>query len=663
MRNSLKKTTALLLVVLMSLSVLALNPQTEVKASGETFIIDPGHGGSDPGACNGTRHEADDVLALSLKVGAIVEKYATVTYTRTTDTYLSLSQRCSIANGNGNKYFISVHRNSYSSATANGLETYYASKYTSSSTQAKFATAIQNAVMAAVPSFRNRGVKTANYTVIWSTTMPSCLIETGFISNANDNALFDTYNDEIAVAIAKGMLEMIGVNLDSGVSITHKLDGNSYVDMGSDFYAKVRHSASGKYLTDVGNDVQAADATGTNTQVWHFMKQANGSYLIGNVSTSKFWDVKDSSYTDGTDLITNSITYEDNQKFFIYYNNTKFHFMPVGGDKTVDVSASTYNAQIYGSTVGTDTSTTVYKARSFDLEVVSIYSGPATISNLGDSFVANIKNVSSGKYVTAKSGSLVAAGQSNGDDQRWQFTRLANGAYTIVSVSEGISVDIYNTMIEEGTSVGMYTLHGGPAQNFFIIEDNGSYYVKSTYTLNTLHLDSDTSKFFLYTTGSDSAKIAAQKFDIIIEGESSKDLLTLKSDSVYTREEDFLCKVNTEETVANILLNFENTMAVVYDADGNVLAPTETVGTGCTVSLLLSGAKVDTVTIIVLGDVTGDGIVDSTDYLRIKSNFLGKISLESYNFKAADVDSNGVVDSTDYVRIKSHFIGAIDLFA
>ena len=62
-----------------------------------------------------------------------------------------------------------------------------------------------------------------------------------------------------------------------------------------------------------------------------------------------------------------------------------------------------------------------------------------------------------------------------------------------------------------------------------------------------------------------------------------------------------------------------------------------------------------------LGDVNNDGTVDSTDYLRIKSHFLGTITLEGKEFKAGDVDSSGTIDSTDYLRIKSHFFGEYDL--
>ena len=62
-----------------------------------------------------------------------------------------------------------------------------------------------------------------------------------------------------------------------------------------------------------------------------------------------------------------------------------------------------------------------------------------------------------------------------------------------------------------------------------------------------------------------------------------------------------------------------------------------------------------------LGDVNNDGEVDATDYLRIKSHFLGTITLEGNAFKAGDVTKDTVIDATDYLRIKGHFLGTYNL--
>jgi hypothetical protein len=58
-----------------------------------------------------------------------------------------------------------------------------------------------------------------------------------------------------------------------------------------------------------------------------------------------------------------------------------------------------------------------------------------------------------------------------------------------------------------------------------------------------------------------------------------------------------------------------------------------------------------------LGDVDGNGEIDTTDYMRVKAAFLGTYTLSEEEFWAADVDQNGVIDTTDYIRIKAHFLG------
>ena len=65
---------------------------------------------------------------------------------------------------------------------------------------------------------------------------------------------------------------------------------------------------------------------------------------------------------------------------------------------------------------------------------------------------------------------------------------------------------------------------------------------------------------------------------------------------------------------------------------------------------------------MIKGDIDGDGAVSSTDYLKIKSAFIGNISLEGVYFMAADIDENNTIDTTDYMRIKSYFFGEYQLF-
>ncbi|MBO7254361.1 MAG: hypothetical protein J6V36_03560, partial [Clostridia bacterium] len=105
------------------------------------------------------------------------------------------------------------------------------------------------------------------------------------------------------------------------------------------------------------------------------------------------------------------------------------------------------------------------------------------------------------------------------------------------------------------------------------------------------------------------------------------------------------------KTVKDVISQFDNENLSIYDFEGNALTDSATVGTGCIVKLTVNGKVVDSLTVIVKGDVTGEGTIDGTDYLRIKGEFLGTYKLEGAFAKAADVDGNENIDGTDYLRI------------
>lgn len=435
----------------------------------------------------------------------------------------------------------------------------------------------------------------------------------------------------------------------ASVTTTHKLEGNDPVDMGKDFYARVKHTASGKYVADVGGSVYATDLSGGNEQVWHFMRQSSGAYLVGNSGTSKFWEIKGASYKDGTPLVTNSATFENNQMFYIYYLNNNFHFMPAGGDKVVDVNASNFITQIYGDTTGGDDQVAV-AARAFNLEIISIHDGTKSYANLGESFQAKIKNASSGKLVTATGNTIVGADAGKADNQKWNFTRMPNGAYTMVSQSENLAVDIPGAAIAEGTAVNLYSPNRTNAQCFFLIEKNGKYYIKSTYTLNALSMDASSLKYTMNPTSEDADKLAAQLFEITIIPEGETELI-IKDGSSYSESGTNLLGVALSQTVSAFLENFDNTTAVVLDANGAELDSTAIVGTGCEVVIAADGEKLDALTVVIAGDVTGDGIISATDVIAMRNVLKTHITFTGAYLEAADLNADEMMSSLDYVHM------------
>ncbi len=192
-----------------------------------THCLDPGHGGSDPGAVGTRSHEADIVLDIAKIVGRIlVENGQNVIYTRTTDKYLTLQGRATIANNNKCDTFTSIHCNSAVNKTAHGVETF---SYPASSSGAKLSKFVQAELVGAT-ALTNRGCKTANFGVLRLSYMPAILVETAFISNiVEENALLQyAFQEKIAISIVKGIFSYLGLTFDKSTTTSNppKLDVN-----------------------------------------------------------------------------------------------------------------------------------------------------------------------------------------------------------------------------------------------------------------------------------------------------------------------------------------------------------------------------------------------------------------------------------------------------
>jgi len=185
-------------------------------------ILDAGHGGTrDPGAVYEGRQEKDDVLRLALAVGDILEQNGVdVSYTRVTDVYDSPYEKAVIGNNSGADFFISLHRNSNETPnSASGIMTLV---YNDEGVKAELARNI-NQELSEV-GFQNLGViSRPNLVVLRRTKMPAVLVEVGFINNKVDNEKFDADFNEIANAIAQGILATIeNKNVQNEVSLETK---------------------------------------------------------------------------------------------------------------------------------------------------------------------------------------------------------------------------------------------------------------------------------------------------------------------------------------------------------------------------------------------------------------------------------------------------------
>jgi len=216
------------------------------------IIIDPGHGGKDPGAI-GYRNIKEKYIALDIakELGNFLKQEMpelNIIYTRDDDTFLGLKNRTNFANKNQGHMFLSIHANASTAKTARGFEIFLLqpnsvddaidvavrenasivfednpeqyeqnqmfasiSEKAYSQESEKLAVSINTAVKKELPRTRMRGVKQAGFYVLVGAAMPKVLIEAGFLTNKSDAQLLNksSYRTQMAYAIFKGVQSYI----------------------------------------------------------------------------------------------------------------------------------------------------------------------------------------------------------------------------------------------------------------------------------------------------------------------------------------------------------------------------------------------------------------------------------------------------------------------
>ncbi len=188
-------------------------PPPEPQPQETIVVLDAGHGGSDPGALGAKLKEKDINLAITLKVGDLLQQAGIrVEYTRIDDSYVGLQERSSIANKINASIFVSIHNNANVLSGPSGTETYFYAPqdspelFAQREERARLAQCIQAELVSKLRR-PNRGVKEGNLSVLRNTLMPSVLVEAAFISNPTEEALLQTedFKNRAAEAIANGI--------------------------------------------------------------------------------------------------------------------------------------------------------------------------------------------------------------------------------------------------------------------------------------------------------------------------------------------------------------------------------------------------------------------------------------------------------------------------
>lgn len=240
------------------------------------IVLDPGHGGKDCGASRGGVYEKDINLGVALALGRAIERERSdvkVVYTRRDDRFVTLSDRCRIANDANATLFISIHTNANKKPEPYGTETYvmgvdkaganlsvamrengvislekdYSAvyqgydpesaesfiifslmQYSYQQSSLQLADLIQKSYVKDLTYTKSRGVKQAGFLVLWQAAMPSVLTEIGFISNAQEAKVMQTEKGQakIASSLHRAVMEYLG-ELDKKSQVADNYASNS----------------------------------------------------------------------------------------------------------------------------------------------------------------------------------------------------------------------------------------------------------------------------------------------------------------------------------------------------------------------------------------------------------------------------------------------------
>lgn len=330
--------------IIIVLILLALYPNLQIAygtndKKPKIIVLDAGHGGKDSGAIGLLSKEKDIVLSITLKTGEYILKNmpnTKVIYTRNTDVFIPLIERADIANKNNADLFVSIHANSNTNTKAFGTDTYvmglhktksnlevaqkensvivfeegYQTTYQgfdpNSSESYIIFSLMQNTYLeqslkvasSVQEQFReqakrkDRGVKQAGFLVLWTTTMPSILVETGFISNPDEEKylMSDQGQDYIASSIFRAIKDyLISLpDIDNDIDIYTQNTANTdsatlknidTKNKNNNIYFRVQVTSSSKSL-GISNPIFKP-----YNNVFEYCENGMFKYTVGNCET------------------------------------------------------------------------------------------------------------------------------------------------------------------------------------------------------------------------------------------------------------------------------------------------------------------------------------------------------------------------------------------
>ncbi|SFX83337.1 RICIN domain-containing protein [Ruminococcus sp. XPD3002] len=248
-------------------------------------------------------------------------------------------------------------------------------------------------------------------------------------------------------------------------------DDYTPVNLGDGFYAHMICQDNGCYLSNMEGNVGGADPIATKNQIWHFVRQDDGSYAI----LSYYDDLSMDVYAASTDNATNiqMMPYVGNtaQKFWIYSFNGAYYIRPQCTEYPFTINRQNNdNLEVWYFDP-------TFTNKRFDIIKMDL-DGNMPIS-IGGDFYAQMVCEDGGSYLSDMEGNVGGADPIGTKNQIWHFKWLNDGSYSITSYYDGLSMDVAGAKTDNATNMQMMPYVGNTAQKFWIYSINGAYYIRS----------------------------------------------------------------------------------------------------------------------------------------------------------------------------------------
>ena len=498
---------------------LSRSSEATSRSGNMVIALDPGHGGSDPGAVNGSLVEKTLNLKIATYCKNTLDQYSGVTtfMTRSTDEYVGLTERVTRAVNAGADVFISFHINSATSK-ATGFEVWVQNDSSWRNYLHEESSELATSILDKLSKFglTNRGNKEsdsqsgnkyadgspADYlTVLYESRMnnvPAVLIEHGFINGtAADQALLSSESSlkEMGEADAEGIAEYYGLSkgipdaFDPSASYQKTIEDGEYV---------INSRLSANKVLDVPS---ASKEEGKGLQLY----MSNGSnaqkFIIERDSTAGYYSIKNSNSNLVLGLEKNQDgTYKTRvvQQAADGSNNAQKWIIEKNSDGTFTIKNAvnpSYAVDVANASTENGASIQVYLANGSNAQKYNFLTEPnVTGTKTIDDGLYEVANVNSGKVLDIASGSTAAGAncqqyESNGTAaQKFTIKYDGNGFYTLVNLKSGKALEVESTAPATSVNVQQGDVSSTDAQKW-AIADNGDGTYKLTSKATGLVLD------------------------------------------------------------------------------------------------------------------------------------------------------------------------------